>query len=88
MSDGPRVVEGQTIEVRPTACSSSWPVRHSFVVRIWREVGHNQWRGWVQHIRTGDERLVEEMDQLLAFIECRTKAVARSSPAEPPSGLR
>jgi hypothetical protein len=88
MSDGPRVVDGQTMEDRPAAYSSSWPVRDSFVVRIWREVDHNQWRGWVQHIRTGDELLVGEMDQLLAFIECRTKGVAQSSSAEPPSGLR
>jgi hypothetical protein len=76
------------MEDRPAACSISSPVRHSFVVRIWREVDHNQWRGWVQHIRTGDELLAQELDQLLAFIECRTKGVARSISAERRDGLR
>lgn len=61
------------MEDRPTECSASSTVRHSFVVRIWREVDHNQWRGLVQHVRTGDELLVQELDQLLAFIEHRTK---------------
>ena len=88
MSDTPQTREGQTREDRSAASSISATVRDSFVVRIWREVDHNQWRGWVQHIRTGDELLAQEMDQLLAFIECRTKGVAQSSSAEPPSGLR
>ena len=76
------------MEDRPAACSISSPVRHSFVVRIWREVDHIQWRGWVQHIPTGDELLVKELDQLLAFIECRTKGVAQSSRTERLDGLR
>jgi hypothetical protein len=46
--------------------------RHSFVVRIWREVGLSKWRGWVQHACTGDAILIRELDDLLAFIEDRT----------------
>jgi hypothetical protein len=46
--------------------------RHSFVIRIWREEGNAGWRGWVEHTRTGETSFVQELDELLAFIECRT----------------
>jgi hypothetical protein len=46
--------------------------RHSFVVRIWREESDAGWRGWVEHTRTGEASFVQELDELLAFIECRT----------------
>jgi hypothetical protein len=54
--------------------------RHSFVVRIWREVGPPNWRGRVQHTRTGDAVLFRELDELLAFIEDRTGGWADQSP--------
>jgi hypothetical protein len=43
--------------------------RHSFVVRIWREVGLPRWRGRVQHTCTGDAILFRDMDELAAFID-------------------
>jgi hypothetical protein len=46
--------------------------RDAFVVRIWREEGRSEWRGWVQHVHTGDSTLVQSLDELVAFIECRT----------------
>lgn len=46
--------------------------RHSFVVRIWPEEGCAGWRGWVEHTRTGEATFVQELDELLAFVECRT----------------
>jgi len=43
--------------------------RDSFVVRIWREQGQLDWRGWVQHIRTGESALVRDLGELQAFFE-------------------
>ena len=47
-------------------------VRHSFVVRVWREEGRPEWRGWVQHAGTRESTYVQSLDELLAFIEGRT----------------
>jgi hypothetical protein len=47
----------------------------SFVVRIWWEEadpspgGRRLWRGWVQHIRSGEEAYVQDLEGLLGFIE-------------------
>lgn len=41
----------------------------SFVLRIWRQRDQQDWRGWVQHTRTGESAVVQDMDQLAAFIE-------------------
>jgi len=51
---------------------SSSIVRHSFVLRIWREEGRPGWKGWVQHAGTGESIFVQSQDELLAFIEQRT----------------
>jgi len=47
-------------------------VRYSFVVRIWQEESSSGWRGWVENTRTGDSAFVQQVDELLAFIEDRT----------------
>lgn len=47
-------------------------VRHSFVVRIWREEDRPEWRGWVQHAGSGESAYVQGLDELLAFIEGRS----------------
>jgi hypothetical protein len=44
----------------------------SFVVRIWRQEGSPGWRGWVQHVRSGESVLVQNGEELLAFVEQRT----------------
>jgi hypothetical protein len=41
----------------------------TFVLRIWRQRGQQGWRGWVQHTRTGESVAVQDMDQLVAFVE-------------------
>jgi hypothetical protein len=46
--------------------------RDAFIVRIWREEGKPEWRGWVQHVRTGDSVSVQSLDELVTFIERRT----------------
>jgi hypothetical protein len=45
--------------------------RHSFVLRIWREKGGAGWRGWVQHSRSGESTASQDLNELLAFVECR-----------------
>ena len=49
--------------------------RNSFLIRIWwesaRSVGDGQpaWRGWVQHVRSGETAYVRDWEELLHFIE-------------------
>ena len=47
--------------------------RSTFVLRIWREEedGREQppWRGWVQHISSGDRRYLQSTEKLVRFIE-------------------
>lgn len=50
----------------PTVC------QHSFVVRFWRQDGSGGWRGWVQHTRSGESTVAQDLDELLAFVERRT----------------
>jgi hypothetical protein len=59
--------------------TSSSIVRHSFVVRIWREEGQAEWRGWVQHAPTGESIYVQGLEDLLGFIERRTGELAARS---------
>ena len=54
-----------------TAQGDSLAVRHSFVVRMWREEGQYAWLGSVQHVGSGVEVCVASLDELLAFIERR-----------------
>jgi hypothetical protein len=56
----------------------------SFILRIWREEGSPQWKGWVQHARSGEVGFVQSLADLLAFIERRTGELAGS----PREGLR
>ncbi|NOX63096.1 MAG: hypothetical protein GXP42_14315 [Chloroflexi bacterium] len=54
--------------------------RDTFVLRIWREddeAGHRPWRGWVQHVQSGDECYVNSIHELLRFIEDRAGELGR-----------
>ena len=57
---------------RETAHNNSPDVRHSFVVRIWREGNRSDWRGWVLHARSGESSYVQDTEGPLGFIERRT----------------
>lgn len=46
--------------------------QESFIVRIWQDQRQAGWRGWVQHTRTGESKVVGTVQELLAFIEQRT----------------
>jgi hypothetical protein len=74
MLDGLQVEKGQTRDDKPAV------VRHSFVVRIWREASLPRWRGWVQEARTGEAAFVRELDELSTFIEHRTGGWVDPSP--------
>lgn len=56
----------------------------SFIVRIWWEEeeadarDRHFWRGWVQHVRSGEVTYVQDVEQLLNFIERWTGSLRKS----------
>ena len=47
---------------------------HSFVVRIWHEALDGEgnatiWRGWIHHVPSGQKQLVDDLDQVVHFIQ-------------------
>jgi hypothetical protein len=48
--------------------------RNTFIVRIWREqvtgrAAVERWSGYIQHVRSGDERYVRSIADIVAFFE-------------------
>jgi hypothetical protein len=43
--------------------------RESFVIRIWRESGRSEWKGWIQHAGSGDSATLQDLSELMSFIE-------------------
>jgi hypothetical protein len=44
----------------------------TFIVRLWPESSErpeDAWRGQVEHVQSSDKRYVQEMDQIVEFIE-------------------
>jgi hypothetical protein len=39
------------------------------MVRFWHEEGQPDWKGWVQHTRSGEWTLFRDLDELRAFFE-------------------
>jgi len=58
--------------------------REVFIVRIWREKDTTNWRGSVQHTRSGESIAFCRMSELQAFIESRAGEVM----LEHPKGLK
>jgi len=52
--------------------------QESFVLRIWKEPGRSDWRGWVQHTRSGESAVVRSVKELVAFLEERTGRLSES----------
>lgn len=51
--------------------------RQAFVIRLWRESPDRlAWRGWVQHVATGETGYFTAPADLLAFIETYTGPLA------------
>jgi hypothetical protein len=50
--------------------------RHSFILRIWREGGSPEWKGWVQHASSGETIQIRSLAELLTFIERHKGALA------------
>lgn len=67
---------------------------NSFLVRIWWEQEDAAadtppiWRGWVQHIRSGEKAYVQDLKELLDFIERWTGPLGPASDWIAPSGGR
>ena len=55
--------EHSTMTTPPSA------TRHSFIVRVWQEDEHPGWRGWVQHVRSGETAYIHNAKDLLVFME-------------------
>jgi hypothetical protein len=58
--------------------------RESFIVRIWWEQGQAEWKGWVQHVRSGDSALLQDLQDLISYLERWTA----KPPVEEKRGLR
>lgn len=43
--------------------------RESFIVRIWWEQGQAEWKGWVQHIYSGDSASLQDLQDLVSYLE-------------------
>jgi hypothetical protein len=46
--------------------------RESSVVRIWREEGQPEWKGRVQHVYSGDSASLQDLQDLVIYLEQRT----------------
>ena len=62
--------------------------RDTFVIRIWHDtLGEDdharEWRGWIQHVPSGESRYVQDMAGIVEFIEKRAGKLEddESSPA-------
>jgi hypothetical protein len=58
--------------------------RESFIVRIWQEQGQPEWKGWVQHVRSGESAFLENLDDLSTLVKRWTLGLA----GQKPQGLR
>ncbi len=62
--------------------------RSTFVFKIWREEDsvreQSVWRGWVQHVHSGDRRYLQSTQELIQFIEKYTGELT----SIPPSRLK
>ena len=58
--------------------------RESFIVRIWQEYGQSEWKGWVQHVCSGDSASLQDLQDLMSYLERWTARPAR----EEKRGLR
>jgi hypothetical protein len=43
--------------------------RESFLVRIWQEQGQPAWKGWVQHVGSGESALLDNVEELSTFVK-------------------
>ena len=51
----------------------------SFILRLWREDDEEDsgiWRGWIQHVGSGEEVFVQSLADFLAFVEQHFGALA------------
>jgi hypothetical protein len=51
--------------------------RESFIVRIWREEGQPEWKGRVQHVCSGDSAPLQDLQDLVSYLERWTAQPAR-----------
>ncbi len=57
------------------------PTNQAFVLRLWREddeADSGIWRGWIQHVGSGEKIFVQNLQDLLDFIERHFGALANA----------
>ena len=62
--------------------SARKPTNHAFVLRLWREDDDDDdkiWRGWIQHVGTGEATTIQDGETLLHFIERWTGQISGES---------
>ena len=64
-------------KVKEVALSTLQPLQqpahyHSFLVRLWREQGHPDWRASARSIQTGEEQQFAHLEQLFVFLHTQT----------------
>lgn len=75
----------------PATAPGDEPVQ-SFIVRIWLEHSGEdqepQWRGSVQHVRSGEKRYVDDMEEIVAFLTSHVGAIGVAGARRPCSWWR
>ena len=56
---------------------------HSFVVRVWREVGKDDavWRGYIDHVGSGERIYFQNLEDVIWFIQERIGTQPADSPS-------
>ena len=65
--------------------------REAFVLRLWRETpGSDNWRGQLQHVRTGDVLSFQDVEELFDYIRLKIDLSSSAEPGSPEleGGLR
>ncbi len=61
------------------------PANQAFILRLWQEDNENDsriWRGWIQHVGSGEKVFVQNLTDLLDFIEQHFGALADANRLE------
>lgn len=47
---------------------------HAFILRLWYEDDENRgtWRGWIQHVGSGEKRYLRSQEDILDFLQQHT----------------
>lgn len=67
-----RIKKGKEVALSPLQPLQQPAPYHSFLVRLWREQGHPDWRASARSIQTGEEQQFAHLEQLFVFLHTQT----------------